>query len=286
MYKILVTGASGFVGKSLLDRDQNQFHFYSITERLENLSESDIFDSPVVIHLAGLAHNRNSVDNDFYEVNTKLTAKLLKICAKRGLKRFIYLSSIGVNGFRTENSIFNEASIPEPYNAYTNSKYKAEEIIKEMSCKLGIEYVIIRPPLIYGHNAPGNLGQLCSVLKKNIPLPLGNIFNKRNFIALPNLIDFIINCINHPNAANQTFLISDEESYSTSEFIRILKIYLSSRSVLLPVPNIFLEKMLQLISKGYLYNSLCYDLLIDSSKARSLLNWKQRTTMKKFYLNI
>jgi nucleoside-diphosphate-sugar epimerase len=296
---VLVTGATGFIGKELL----KHLCFYDVTAisrekkadhnnikwkhlSLENLLASDILTDKydVVIHLAGLAHvlNENSDDplTEFRKVNRDITVELAKQLAANGLKRFVFVSSIGVNGVTTENQqAFTESSVTNPHSAYAVSKYEAELELSNLAKALNFELVVIRPPLVYGANAPGNFGRLIQVVKKRLPLPFASISNKRSYVSVTNLASFLVTCATHNKAANQTFLISDGLPISTSILLQKLMKALSKKSVLLPLPKSLVKFLLQILGKKEMAVQLLDDLEVDNSKSHSLLGWFPVETM-------
>lgn len=290
---ILVTGTNGFVGKNLTellhqtgrktvsvkryaagspDSGRKEIiiqHISANTDWTQALSNIDI-----IIHLAAVAHESRIRQKYFHEVNTLGTLNLARQAAKAGVSRFIFISSIGVNGNRTLGKPFTIKDTPNPAESYAISKNEAEIGLRQVATETSMEVVVIRPPLVYGANAPGNFGRLIHTVARGIPLPLGAIHNQRSLVALPNLIDLITTCIDHPAAANQTFLVSDDEDLSTTELLQRLSKALGKPSRLLPVPQTLLETSLKLIGKGDIAQRLCGNLQIDISKTKQLLDWK------------
>jgi nucleoside-diphosphate-sugar epimerase len=299
---ILLTGASGFIGHRLLEFLENsQFDVTSAVRRqlsknsakhffIESLDgktdwNASLADKEVVIHVAGLAHVKNkNIDptgarNLFWEVNAEGSINLARQAAAAGIKRFIFISSIGVNGSSTEKP-FNQADIVNPCDAYAESKYEAEKRLWELQDQTGMEVVIIRPPLVYGTNAPGNFGSLVSWVQKGLPLPLGSIHNKRSFVALDNLVDLIITCIDHPGAANETFLVSDGEDLSTTQLLQGVAAAMGKPSRLIPVPAGLLQFGATLLGKKAMAQRLLGSLQVDISHTQKRLNWTPPLTVK------
>lgn len=292
--KILLTGATGFIGNALLEKLLSQNNQIIATIRtpgaifpeevlrvkINDLFELDdlnaIQDVDTVIHCAARAHvlHENAAEPLalFRQTNTVGTLSLAKQAAKAGVKRFIFLSSIGVNG-RITKTPFKEDDIPAPVQDYAISKLEAEKGLQEIALSSEMEVVIIRPPLVYGPNAPGNFGKLIKWMNQNIPLPLGAINNKRSFVALDNLVDLIITCTDHPAAANEVFLVSDREDLSTTELLNLVSSALGKQSRLFPVNQKLVEFFLILLGKKDLALQLCGSLQVDISKAERLLNW-------------
>lgn len=288
---IMITGATGFLGGYL-----NRFfdeRGYSTTApirartnipdlknyiSLNDLKELDCDfikqrRVEVFIHCAAVAHQVDSECKRFKEVNTDLTLFLAKQAAESGVKRFIFFSSIGVNGKRSVAPFKADTSL-KPYDDYTESKYRAEEGLKSIGEKSGMEVIIIRPPLIYGANAPGNFSKLVKIAKLPIPIPLGGIHNKRSFVSIDNLADFTHLCLTHPKAANQTFLVSDGQDLSTSEFLRKISYALDRRALLIPIPVSILRAIASTFGKADIIDKLVVDLQVDIGKNKMLLGWR------------
>ncbi len=291
--KILITGATGFIGKELLNHldfaeltaisrsknsqiDSIEWKHFSLESLLTAQTISDSYD--VVIHLAGRAHVLNDKCEEplaeFRKINTDITIELAKQLAANKLKRFVFVSSIGVNGASTENKLpFTEDSVVAPHSDYAISKHEAEVELSKLSKQLGFELVIVRPPLVYGAKAPGNFGKLVKLVSKGLPLPLGFINNKRSYVSVSNLASFISTCATHPKAANETFLISDGSPISTTELMKKLNVALGVKSILLPVPKVILAFLFNIIGKRNMTTQLLDNLEVDNSKAKRLLNW-------------
>lgn len=300
--RILLTGATGFIGHHLTNQlveggryeikvvsRQPDVHFHKNIETVcidkigPNTQWGDIVqDIDVVVHAAARAHVMHDTSRnplfEFRRVNVEGTLNLARQAFRSGVKRFVYLSSIGVNG-NVSIQPFSELDIPKPIGPYAISKLEAEQELQLLSEMSSIELVIIRPPLVYGPNSPGNFRRLLHWLNSGIPLPLGAINNKRSLVALDNLVDFIITCIEHPAAANEVFLISDGEDLSTTELLRRTAIALDKPARLLPVPQGLLEFSLKLLGKRNLAQQLCGTLQVDIKKAREKLDWKPKMSI-------
>jgi nucleoside-diphosphate-sugar epimerase len=186
----------------------------------------------------------------------------------------VFISSVKVNGEHTEfGHAFSETDAPNPQDAYGLSKYEAEQGLRQMAAETGMELVIIRPPLVYGPGVKANFAALMRAVQRGWPLPLGAIHNQRSLVALDNLVDFIITCITHPQAANQTFLVSDGQDLSTTELVRGMARAAGVPARLLPVPAWLLQAGAGLLGKGDAVQRLCGNLQVDISKARQLLGW-------------
>jgi len=301
--KVLVTGASGFVGEALVFRLLVDKQFCPIaaargTTRLHGLCSVVPFDLAhvkiqpvlndvqVVVHAAARVHVMNETAADalaeFRKVNVEGTLKLAQCAAASGVKRFIFVSSIKVNGESTlPGKPFKADDLPNPLDPYGVSKYEAEEALKRLSHDTGMEVVIIRPPLIYGPGVKANFLSMLNWLNKGVPLPLGAIRNQRSLVAIANLVSLIVTCIDHPAAANQTFLVSDGEDVSTTQLLRRLSMALDKPARLLPVPESLLKLAASLLGKHAFAKRICGSLQVDISKDRELLEWTPPTNMDK-----
>lgn len=232
-----------------------------------------------VVHLAARVHVMADKATDplteFRRVNVNGVLNLARQAAKAGIRRFIYLSSIKVNGEQTlPGRFFTEQDVPAPLDPYGVSKHEAEEGLRKLAQQTDMEVVIIRPPLVYGPGVKANFLNMMRWLHKGVPLPLGAIHNYRSLVALDNLIDLIITCIKHPAAANQTFLVSDREDISTTELLRRMAAALDVPARLLPVPQKLLEMGFKMAGKSDLAQRLCGSLQVDITKACAMLDWK------------
>jgi nucleoside-diphosphate-sugar epimerase len=220
--------------------------------------------------------NDKAIDQltEFRRINVDGTLNLALQAAAAGVRRFVYLSSVKVNGGGTSpGRAFTEADAPNPQDAYGQSKHEAEQGLRQLSADTGMEVVVIRPPLVYGPGAKANFAALMRAVQRGWPLPLGAVHNQRSLVALDNLVDFIVTCITHPQAANQTFLVSDGQAMSTTELVRGMAQAAGVPARLLPVPVWALQAGASLLGKGDAVQRLCGNLQVDMSKARSLLGW-------------
>ena len=294
--RVLVTGASGFVGQTLCYYlASKKFAVCASARKHQNYpvgvksvsngalsADTDwsiaLSGVDVVVHLAARVHIMRDAEFDpltvFCSFNVDGTLNLARQAVKAGCKRFIFISSIGVNGSQTNfGQLFTEFDKASPHNAYALSKWVAEQNLMQLADETGLEVVIIRPPLVYGSNAPGNFGALMRAVKIGRPLPLGAVCNKRSFVALDNLVNFIFTCIIHPQAANQTLLVSDGKDLSTTELLRGMAQVAGLPARLVPLPVWALRAGASLLGKGDAVQRLCGNLQVDISKARSLLGW-------------
>jgi nucleoside-diphosphate-sugar epimerase len=294
---VLVTGADGFVGRSVLAKISSHYYVKASVRRqtdslviadqifeVGEISGSNSWSSAIcnvntVIHLAAVAH-KSSVNQDYInEVNVNGTINLAKQAVDAGVKRFIFISTIGVLGNATSSVPFNENSPSNPHSSYAESKFQAEMELLKIASKTNLEVVIIRPVLVYGIGAPGNFGKLVSLIKKTPFLPFALCNNKRSFISVDNLVDFVSVCISHPKAANETFCISDGTDISIREFTNRIANGLTKKLTQLPVPVSFLKLLGKITGKTDSVEQLCGNLQVDSSKARQLLGWRAQDTM-------
>ena len=233
----------------------------------------------VAIHLAARVHVMNDVALDpleeYRNANTLATIHLAEEAAKAGVKRFIYLSSIKVNGEETNpGESYSEDSKPAPIDPYGVSKWEAELGLEKVCAETGMEFVIIRPPLVYGPGVKANFQKLMGLVAKGLPLPLGNVHNQRSMLALDNLVSFIAEAMKNPLAANQRFLLSDSEDVSITQLLRLIAKGMDKSIWLLPVPAFILKGAAQVFGASAAADRLLGSLQIDSSKARQLLHWQ------------
>lgn len=293
--KILVTGVSGFVGEAVVFRLLLDKKFIPIAaargatrlnglctvvpfELTDSKALPNLNDVQVVIHAAARVHvmNETAIDalTEFRKVNVEGTLRLARRAAESGVKRFIFISSIKVNGESTVlGKPFKADDLPVPVDPYGVSKHEAEEALKQLSFDTGMEIVIIRPPLVYGPGVKANFLSMLSWLNKGIPLPLGAIGNQRSLVAIGNLVDMIVTCIEHPAAANQIFLVSDGDDLSTSQLLRCLARALGKKVWLLPLPEWLLKLVASAIGRPAVAQRICGSLHIDIDKNRKLLGW-------------
>lgn len=293
---LVVTGASGFIGLHLTKTLRQAGRPFILSARspipafpdhgfvpASRLAESDV-EADCIIHLAGRAHILREASDDpaaaFRAANTDYPLALARAFARKGTRRFIFLSSVGVLGNETApGHPFTHESRPAPHNAYALSKLEAEEGLKAIAAETGMEVVIIRPPLVYGAGAKGNFASLVGWLEKGIPLPLGAIHNRRSLVGIDNLVDIVLTTIDHPAAANRTFLVSDGEDLSTTELLRRTAAAMGRPARLLPVPAALLEGTARLLGKATLAQRLLSSLELDTSFTRQTLTWQPPMTV-------
>ncbi|MBA2123513.1 hypothetical protein B9J78_00985 [bacterium Unc6] len=302
---ILVTGANGFVGQALckrmlVDGYQVRGAVRAVTQMtalpsgVEGAMVGDISPETdwsealdgidAVVHLAARVHVMDDTAADplaaFREVNVLGTERLARMAAKYGVRRLIFISSIGVNGEFSSEMPFSEKNLPNPHNAYAVSKWEAEQVLHVVSKNSGMEVVILRPPLVYGPDAPGNFARLMRVIKTGLPLPFGNIKSLRSFVYIDNLIDAIITCVTHPLAAGETFMVSDGQDVSTPDLIKMIASAMNKKVILFSLHPGILKSLCKIAGKGEEMEKLTGSLLVDSSKIRNLLGWKPPFTLE------
>jgi len=298
MFKVLVTGGSGFVGRALFENLKlKKKYLVHLTTRVNqkklfegskvfNIGEIDLNTNwkdaldgvNCVVHCAARVHMMEKKQKDslnvYRRINVDGTKNLAKQAALRGIKRFIFLSSVKVNGEETITSkSFKYDDIPQPEDAYGISKWEAEQALLEIFKQTGLEVVIIRPPLVYGEGVKGNFLRLLDIVYKQIPLPFAKINNLRSFVGLDNLIDLIICCIEHPKAGGKTFLVSDGEDLSTTDLIRKLSKFMNKSPRLLQVPQLITQLIGRLVGKSLEVKRLLGSLRVDNSYTREILGW-------------
>ena len=296
--KIILTGASGFVGRHIKNtisrekliligrRNIDEEYAFFLSDLDGDSQYGDIMkDVSCIIHCAARAHVMNEGNDNpyclYHKINVDGTLNLARQAAVNGVKRFIYISSIKVNGESTRvNSPFTERNIPAPEDAYGISKLAAENSLRELSIETNMEVVIIRPPLVYGPGVKANFAAMLNLASKNLPLPLGAINNKRSMVALDNLVDLIVTCIDHPKAANKTFLVSDDHDVSTTELLEMMARAVGKTPRLLPVPMEWLRLAGKLIGKQAVIERLCGNLQVDISYTKEILGWQPPISME------
>lgn len=293
----LVTGANGFVGSALCARLLRDGTAVRGAVRSPGSqpggaeaiaigslsSETDwtvaLTNVDQVVHLAARVHLMNDKSSDplaeFRRVNVEGTANLARQAAAAGVRRFVFLSSIKVNGEFTEaGHPFTADDVPAPEDPYGVSKHEAEQLLRHIAAETGIEVVIIRPPLVCGPGVKANFESMMRWLSRGVPLPLAAVTqNRRSLVALDNLVDLIVTCLSHPTAANQTFLVSDGEDLSTANLLRRMGAAMGHPARLFYLPPAFLKLGATLLNKPGIYQRLCGSLQLDIAKTRQLLGW-------------
>lgn len=300
---VLLTGSTGFVGSRLAQFFDQYVEGVALTcvvrpgastrygnpAVVEGLTgEIDwgqvLKGQHVVIHAAARAHvmREEAVDPlvEYRKVNVEGTLNLARQALDAGVRRFIYLSSIKVNGESTPlDQPFSAEDDPSPEDAYGVSKMEAEQGLKELCHETGMELVIIRPPLVYGPGVKGNFASMIKLVGKGLPLPLGSVHNKRSLVALDNLVDLIATCIDHPGAANQVFLVSDGHDLSTTELLKGVGAAMGKPARLVPVPPSLLMLTASVLGRKAVAQRLLGSLQVDISRARDVLGWQPPMTV-------
>lgn len=302
--RILVTGASGFVGQALVAHlvglDATEvIAMMRATPAIRlagaryvaggdmtagRLGAAALEGVEVIVHAAARVHVLNDDKamsaTEFDRVNVTPTLELARQAVAAGVRRFVFLSSIGVNGVQTDiGKPFTEADPPNPHNPYANSKLKAEQGLLLLSEQSGLEVVIIRPPLVYGPGVRANFAALMRAVQRGWPLPLACVHNLRSMVAMDNLVSFIATCVDHPQAANTTFLVSDGQDISSPDLVRGLAQALGVAARLVPVPVSALQFVGRALGRGDVIQRVCGNLRVDISKARRVLAWQPPVSM-------
>ena len=306
---VWLTGATGFVGQALCTRllQQPRTQVWAAVRALPQVPLPDgitpvvvgdvaqaampwpgLEGTSVVVHLAARAHVMHEKLADplaeYRRVNVQGTENLARQAAQAGVRRLVFISSVKVNGEATpQGQPFTPADTPAPQDAYGLSKHEAEQALWQVARDTGMEVVIIRPPLVYGPGVKGNFARMVQWVRQGVPLPLGAVHNRRSLVALDNLVDFMALCASperSPQAANQTFLVSDGDDVSTTELLRRVAHAYGVPARLLPVPAGLMRGAARLLGKAAVADRLFGSLQVDASKAHTLLGWTPPVTMQ------
>jgi nucleoside-diphosphate-sugar epimerase len=302
MKKICITGVSGFIGQNLYNKllklnrnivgtvrnldhlsGNNNFKYISVGDiGPETNWHNALEEVDCIVHCAGKAHSMNENKNQetYRLVNTEGTRRLAEYAVKAGVKRFVFLSSIKVNGENIDNtkSKLSNNNLPNPQDAYSISKLEAEKILCDISAETELEVVIVRLPLVYGYGAKGNLKNLIQLVNFGMPLPFSLINNRRSLIGIDNLIDLLISCIDHPEAKGKTFLVSDDEDLSTPDLINYIASAMGRSARLFPFPVPLLKFLGFCIGRSNQINRLIGSLQLDIEQTRKTLNWSPQVS--------
>lgn len=298
--RILITGHTGFVGKALVPalsdnelilvgrrslNEQQGIFFQKQLSAIEDYSDC-LNGVSVVIHAAARVHVMTDNASDplaaYREVNLAGTMNLARQAAAAGVKRFIFISTIKVNGESTSSGHpFTAFDPPNAIDPYGISKVEAEQELRSLCAETGMEYVIIRPPLVYGAGVKANFAAMLRLAKKNLPLPLGAIYNQRSMVALDNLVDLIKTCVTHPLAANQVFLVSDDHDLSTTELLKLMVQAYGKTARLLPIPMSWFNLLGKVTGKTAVISRLCGNLQVDITHTKQRLNWQPPVSVER-----
>jgi nucleoside-diphosphate-sugar epimerase len=301
--KVLVTGAAGFVGRRLCHELEGRGWTVLAGVRKAagvdlslqrgglvetgDLEEQEkwpelLAGCQALVHLAGRVHvmRERAIDplNQYLRSNTEVTRRLAEAAARAGVRRFLFASTIKVNGEHTpaagEDGGWPEDKPPVPVDPYAISKARAEEAVRNVGLDTGMEYVIVRPPLVYGTGVKANFLNLMRLVDWGLPLPLASVVNRRSLIGVGNLADFFACCLEHPGAANQVFQVADDSSLSTPQLIRALGLALGRPVHLYRVPPVLLKWAAKLLGRKDVWERLGGSLEVDSGKALKILGWQ------------
>lgn len=299
--KIMVTGASGFVGRKLCTALDNVdgIEVIAAVRKPQDIGVQEVvvadinsytaWKGPlnrvdVVFHLAARVHVMHDDVEDplaaFREVNLHTTVNLARQAAAAGVKRFVYVSSIKVNGEFTSVKPFTETDTPNSQDPYGISKWEAEQALRKIGHETGMEIVIVRPPLVYGTGVKANFHSLLKLVSREFPLPLGSIHNRRSMVYVQNLVDALMLCATHPAAAGQTYLVSDGEDVSTPQLVRAIARAMRRPARVFPFPLSVMRFAAALLGKSPVVDRLTQSLEIDSSKIRNELGWQPPYSMQ------
>ena len=297
---LLVTGSSGFVGKALCDElaaqsyplrrivrkesDLLANHFSQLVRNLDGVVDwsEALVGVTHIVHLAARVHHLEDTALDpvgeYRRVNVDGTLNLARQAIQAGVKRFVFVSSVKVNGESTKlNCPFTSNDLPAPEDSYGISKYEAEQGLLQLAKQAEMEIVIVRPPLVYGPGVKANFERMMRWVSKGLPLPFGAIVdNRRSFVALDNLVDLLIRCIEHPRAAGQIFMVSDDEDLSTKDLLLRLGRAMERPAYLVPVPLAALQVLAKLVGQTASAGRLFGNLQVDIGTTKRLLDWRPK----------
>ena len=292
---ILVTGSTGFVGSRVvkLARKRDWAVTPVVRKQIEPLTNSLVIPSidastdwssafegvDCVVHCAARVHQMNEIEQDaltaYRETNTFGTLNLAKQAAEAGVKRFVFVSSIKVNGEFSEPNLPFEPNLNNtPQDPYGLSKYEAEVELAKLSKEIDLEVVIIRPPLVYGPGVKANFLSMMRLIDKGIPLPFGAIKNQRSLVYLDNLSNLILTCCEHPLAPGYTFLASDDHDVSTTQLMRTITLSMGKSPRLIPIPMSWIQAGSSVLKKKHIAQRVCGNLQVDIGLTKEILGWK------------
>ena len=304
MKMIMVTGANGFAGRAICAYLRDKGYKVRGTVRegsatgdqtpiTSNVVVGDLLGSPdwsaaldgvdTIVHLAGRAHILRETEGNpsaiYRQVNTMGTQRLAQAAVKAGVRRFVFTSTLGVNGNSTTGRPFRESDPVNPYRPYGKSKWDAEQSLKAIAAESELEWVVVRPPLMYGPGVKGNFLRLLHWVRRGLPLPLASVKNQRSFLGVNNFASFIDHCISHPSAAGEVFHVSDGENLSTPGLIKRLAHHMNRPARLFPMPSVFLGTMARMAGQSHAWQRVGGSLVVDAEKCRRLLEWQPPFTL-------
>jgi nucleoside-diphosphate-sugar epimerase len=300
MTRLLVSGASGFVGRALVSELSTRGHeIVALVRRSAGTLSTGVIPLTVedinllgddaatrlrgidtVVHCAARGHMLTETAADplaeFRRVNTAGSVALAAAASAAGVKRFVFVSSIGVNGVSSPQRPFRADDVPQPATAYALSKWEAEQALHAVAQRSGMALCIVRPPLVYGRDAPGNFALLVRAVRSGLPLPLGALHAMRSFISIDNLVDLLIVAATRETPVPGTFLAADGEDLSTADFVRAIATALARRPLLLPVPQGLLTALASVAGRADQVRKLAARLQVDSAPTQAALGWSPR----------
>jgi nucleoside-diphosphate-sugar epimerase len=302
--RILVTGASGFIGNVLVRRAAQMGHSVVASVRVVQQKEqidrravavvvgdlgpdtdwsAAVAGVEVVIHLAGRAHvlreRAVSPEKEFERANIDGTMCLARQAHAAGVRRFVFVSSAGVGGAVSGAHALRETDTPRPVSLYARTKWAAEQALTAFAASSGLEYVVVRPTLVYGAGAPGNLQRLLAAIDHGIPLPLAGVRNQRSLVGVDNLCDLLLRCATHAEAAGRTFYAADGV-VSTPELVRTFAEGMRRPARLIPVPVPAMRLLCTLVGKKSMFEQLYHSLVVDSTAAAQTVGWLPRKSIR------
>lgn len=282
---VWVSGATGFIGRALVARCLRDGEAVVPVSRsagevaglpaagVEQIGEG-AESGDTLVYAAGLAHRRDADRAALYRANCEQPLAAARLAWRRGLRRMVFVSSIKVNGERTDPEPFTERDRPAPADDYGRSKWQGEQALWQHARETGMELVVVRPPLVHGPGVRANFATLMQWVSRGVPLPLASVDNRRSLVFLDNLVDLLLLCCRHPGAAGQTFLVSDGRDLSTPELLRLVGQAMERPARLWPCPEVLLRAGAGLLGRGAVASRLCDSLRVDAGLARSRLGWR------------
>ena len=299
-HNIIVSGASGFIGKSLITKlIEDGHHIFGLVRSpisyfnsvyytnvlIDDISSNIDFDEnlniDIIYHLAAKTHSVSNSYKEYYDVNVLGLKSILNLSNKLKIKKIIMLSSIKVNGegFKSNHKFYSEQSVEKPLDNYGISKLAAENILKKHCGNNDISFVILRPPLVYGIGVKGNLKTLMSYIDRNIPLPIINTKNKRSLISLRNLVSALIILAHNDNAKNKTYLVADDVPISVEDLYKNIAKVMNKKLFIMKFYSFFFKILLWPLGKSRLVEKISNSLIVDNIKIKKETDWKPTISM-------